>query len=124
MDDVEQDLADFLTSEGVLLRPDPVHHYYCMASPFLDGFIQSTLIPHNFPNSLSLVLLLEDGGNGLHVLGILIESLKFFNKDLIHLAASHSYKTSKVQIPSIPDSHIPQESVYDMELVRVLSNWL
>jgi hypothetical protein len=37
--DAERDLADFLTSEGVLLKPDPVQHYYCMASPLLDGII-------------------------------------------------------------------------------------
>jgi hypothetical protein len=95
-----------------------------MASPLLDGFIQNTLIPCKFSNSPLSVPLLEDGGEGLHVLNILIESLKFFNKALICLAASRSYKTSKVKIPSVPDGHIPRESVYDTELMRILSNWL
>jgi len=105
-DGVEQDLADFLTSEGALLKPDPVQPYYCMVSPLLDGVIQNTHIPHQFPNSPSLVPPLEDGGNGLHVLGILIESLKFFHKALICLATSHFYKTPKVEIPSVPYGHI------------------
>jgi hypothetical protein len=122
--DAERDLADFLTSEGVLLKPDPVQHYYCMASPLLDGFIQNTLIPRQFPDSPSSAPPLEDGGKGPHVLGILIESLKFFDKALIRLTASRSYKISKVKIPSVPDDHVPRESVYDTELMRILSNWL
>jgi hypothetical protein len=106
-DDVERYLADSLTSKGVLLRPDPIQHYYCMASPLLDGLIRNRLIPCIFPNSPSLVPPLEDGGKGLHVLGILIKSLKFFDKALIRLATSRSYKTSKVKISSVPDSHVP-----------------
>ena len=123
-DDVEWYLADSLTSKGVLLRPDPVQHYYRMASPLLDGLIRNRLILHIFPDSPSSVPPLEDGGKGLHVLGILIKSLKFFNKALIHLTASHSYKTSKVKISSVPDGGVPQESVHDTELMRILSNWL
>jgi hypothetical protein len=99
---VEQDLADFLTSEGALLKPDPVQHYYRMASPLLDGLIWNTLIPRKFPDSPLSVPPLEDGGKGLHVLGILIESLKFFDKALICLAPYHSYKKSKVKILSVP----------------------
>jgi hypothetical protein len=123
-DHVEQNLADFLTSEGALWKPDSVRPYYCMASPLLDGFIRTTLIPSQFPDSPSSVPPLEDGGRGPHVLGILIESLKFFDKDLICLAVSRSYKTSKVKIPGVPDSRVPRESVYDTELMRILSNWL
>jgi len=124
--DVEQDLADFLTSKGALLKPDPVQHYYRMASPLLDGLIRNTLIPRKFPDSPSSVQVppLEDGGKGLHVLGILIESLKFFDKALIRLAPDHSYKKSKVKILSVPDGYVPRESVYDTELMRILSNWL
>lgn len=120
---VERDLADFLTSEGVLLKPGRPH-YYCMASPLLDGIIRNTLIPRNFPDSPSSVPPLEDGGKGPHVLGILIESLKFFDKALIRLAVFRSYKTLKVKIPSVPDGRVPRESVYDTELMRILSNWL
>jgi hypothetical protein len=122
-DYTELELADFLTSEGALLKADPTLPRYCMASPLLDVFIRTTLIPRKFPNAPSLCLPLE-GGGGPHVLTILTESLKFFDKALIRLAASRSYKTSKVKIPSIPDSHVPRESVYDTELMRILSNWL
>jgi hypothetical protein len=98
-DDVERDLADFLTSEGALLKPDPVRPRYCMASPLLDGFIRNILIPRKFPDSPSSAPPLQDGGKGLHVLRILIESLKSFDKGLIRLAASCSYKPSKVKSP-------------------------
>ena len=123
-DDVERDLADFLTSEGVLLKPNSVRSCYCMASPLLDAFIRNTLIPRQFPHSPSSVPPLEDGGKGLDVLAILIQSLKFFDKALIRLAASRSYKTSQVKMSSVPDGRVPRESVYDTELMRILSNWL
>ena len=120
----EWDLADFLTSKGALLKSDSVQPYYCMASPLLDAFIRNTLIPRQFPHSPSSVPPLEDGGKGLDVLAILIESLKFFDKALIRLAASRSYKTSQVKMSSVPDGRVPRESVYDTELMRILSNWL
>ena len=121
-DDVERDLADSMVSIGALLKPDSVRPYYRMASPLLDGLIRCRLIPNKFPDSPSSVLPYEDGQ--FLFLGILIESLKFFDKALIRLAASRSYKTSKVEIPGVPDGHVPRESVYDMELMRILSNWL
>ena len=120
----ERDLADFLTSEGALLRADAVQPHYCMASPLLDGLIRTTLIPSAFPASPSSALPLQDGEKGVDILGILIESLKFFDKALIRLASSFSYKTSKAKIPGVPDGHVPRESIYDTELVRILSNWL
>lgn len=123
-DDAEQALGNFLTSEGVLLKPDPAQPHYYMASPLVDGLIRNKLIPQLFPGSPSSAPPLQDEGRGLHVLGTLIESLKFFDKTLIHLAASHSYKTSKVRIPSLPNGRVPRESVYDTELMRILSNWL
>ena len=61
-DDVERDLADLLTSEGALLKPDSVRPYYCMASPLLDGLIRNSLIPLKFPDSPSSVPPLEEWG--------------------------------------------------------------
>ena len=60
----------------------------------------------------------------LNILDVLIESLKFIDKDLIRLAVSRSYKTSPVNIRGSLDRHVPRESVYDTELMRILSNWL
>ena len=118
----DRNLADSLTTEGVLFKKNPVGSIYRMDSPLLDGFIRNNIIPKLFSNSPRMIP--PHGVGGPDVLGILIESLKFFDKDLIQLAAIRSYKTSKVKIASIPDSHVPRESVYDTELMRILANWL
>ena len=115
--------ANALTSEGVLLRPNPDIACYRMASPLMEGFIRNRIIPAKFPNAPSSVVPFQPTG-GADVLGILIESLKFFDKDLIHTASSRSYKTPKVKIPPSHGLHVPRESVYDTELMRILANWL
>src|SRR5258708_8213459 len=46
--DQTEDLADFLTSEGVLLKPDPAKANYRMASALVDGFLRTRLIPLTF----------------------------------------------------------------------------
>jgi hypothetical protein len=55
---------------------------------------------------------------------MLVESLKVFDKDLISKAASRSYKKSKVKVHSLFDRRVPRESVYETELIRILTNWL
>ncbi|KAM6503837.1 hypothetical protein JOM56_000780 [Amanita muscaria] len=120
----EENLADFLTSEGVLLKSEPAKARYRMASPLVDGLIRNRLIPLIFRNAPSSALPLQNDGITIHVLDTLIESLKFFDKTLIRDAFSRSYKTPKVTIRGTPSGHVPRESVYDTELMRILSNWL
>ena len=111
--------ADFLTTEGVLLRPDPKVACYRMASPLMDGLIRNQLIPARFPNAPSSIPVLQHGC--VDVLGVLIESLRFFDKALILSASSRSYKKPKVKFS---DDHVPRESVYDTELMGILANCL
>ena len=113
----EEQQANFLTAEGVLLCSAP--HDYHLASAFVDRLIQRYLIPERFPNTPST----SNNGRPL-VLEILSQSLKFFDKDLIHLAAAQSYKQSKVNVGGLRSAHVPQESVYNTELMRILVNWL
>jgi len=115
--------ADTLTSEGVLLKPNPALACYRMASPLVDGLIRNKLIPTRFPNAPSSPPPLQHTGD-VDILGILIESLKFFDKALILNASSCSYKTSKVKIQGPHGRHVPRESVYDTELMRILANWV
>ena len=115
--------ADALTSEGVLLKPDPDVACYRMASPLVDGLIRNQLLPDRFPNAPSSRLPLRPTAD-VDILGILVESLKFFDKDLILDASSVSYKTPKAKIPSSHGRHVPRESVYDTELMRILASWL
>ena len=115
--------ADTLTSEGVLLKPNPAMACYRMASPLVDGLIRNQLIPARFSNAPSSPPPLQHTGD-VDVLGILIESLKFFDKALTLNASSCSYKTPKVKIHGPHGRHVPRESVYDTELMRILANWV
>lgn len=54
----------------------------------------------------------------------LIESLKFFDKDLIRATGSRSFKSSTVLVCGVSGSHVPRESVYDAELMRIFCCWL
>jgi len=119
---VEKD-ANTLTSEGVLLKPDPAWPCYRMVSPLVDGLIRNQLIPARFRNAPSSPLPLQQTGD-IDVLGILIESLKFFDKALVLMASSCSYKIPKVKIRGSCHGAVPRESVYDTELMRILANWL
>ncbi|KIM39967.1 hypothetical protein M413DRAFT_446873 [Hebeloma cylindrosporum] len=123
VNDMDRKLAHLLTSEGVLLKPDSLQHSYCMASALMDGFIRNELIPRLFPNCPASAPPLEAGGKGIHVLGILVESLKTFDKDLMRCASFRSYKKPKVKVLDAPYGNVPRESVYDTELMRILSNW-
>ena len=75
-------LVDFLTAQGVLLKPDAVRPHYRMASPLIDGLIRTRVIPVQFPNAPTIPPIQSDG-KVLRVLDTLIESIKFFDKDLI-----------------------------------------
>ena len=115
--------ADTLTSEGVLLKPDPFLARYRMASPLVDGLIRNQVIPNIFPDAPSSPPPRQNTGH-VDVLGLLTESLKFFDKALILNASFCSYKKSKVKISTSHGFDVPRESVYDTELIRILANWL
>jgi hypothetical protein len=119
----DEELADFLTAEGVLLRPGAALHYR-MASPLIDGLIRAQVIPFQFPNAPSAVPPCGSNQAGLLVLDTLIESLKFFDKDLIRLASFLSYKSSTVRVRGLSHIPVPRESAYAIELMRILSSWL
>jgi hypothetical protein len=120
----DQKLADFLTAEGVLLRPDAARPVYCVASSLMDGLVRACVIPAQFPNGPESKPPHRNNETTLCVLETLIESLKFFDKDLICMAPERSYKYSKVKIGGKINVAVPRESVYDTELMRILGNWL
>ena len=122
--DEEEDLADFLTTEGVLLRPDPVVPTYRMASALVDGLLRRKVIAYKFRNAPSTEPPFQNSRTSLHVLTALTQSLKCFDKELVRLAPSRSYKSSKVKVSGSSDVQVPRESIYDTELMRILSNWL
>lgn len=119
-------LADFLTAEGVLLRPDEGKRIYHMASPLLDGYIQTSILPAKFSRTPSIAPPTQTKNNDvtLDVLEVLKESLKSLDKNTIRLAVFRSYKTALVQVGGLSRAPVPRESVYNTELMGVLSNWL
>lgn len=119
----DEALADYLTLEGVLLRPDVQQRKYQVASPPIDGLIRMRVIPSLFRNA-PVVPIPDIRTNVPDILFILTESLKCFDKDLIRSAFSHSYKSSKVPVNGCRKTAVPRESVYDTELMRILTNWL
>ncbi|ORY98435.1 P-loop containing nucleoside triphosphate hydrolase protein [Lobosporangium transversale] len=119
----KQRLADFLTAEGVLIRLDGSK--YCMASAFIDSFVRRYIIPSKYPHAPSESPPKKRGGS-LDILEIMKIALRFFDKNLIMQAGSRSYKGSGKTVKVMGDCNVsvPRESVYDAELMRVLTNWL
>jgi hypothetical protein len=111
----DETLADFLTAEGILLRSIRGDLSYRMASPLLDGYIRTTILPLKNKENNEAVL---------DVLETLKESLRFFDKANIQLAVHRAYKISTVRVGGRSRSSVPRESVYDTELMGILSNWL
>ena len=124
VDDEEEDLADFLTSEGVLSRPHPGSLTYRMTSLLVDGLLRRKVIAYKFRNIPPGDPPFSDSKNSLDVLSALTQSFKCFDKQLIRLAADRSFKVSNVKVGGFSKARVPRESVYDTELMRILTNWL
>jgi len=94
-----------------------------MASPLLDGYqyIRTSILPSKFSRTPSITPPFDNNTRSLNVLETLKESLKYFDKDSIRLAAFRSYKVSPVKVGGASRT---RESVYDTELMGILSNWL
>ena len=117
--DRDEDLADLLTSEGVLSRPNRAHLKYHVTSPLIDSLIRLKVIPHQFPAAPRLQLPPD-----MPIPRILEECLKCFDKELMREARWRSSKVSRVPINGSSNVPVPRESVYDTELMRILCNWL
>ena len=119
----EVDLADSLTAEGVSLKQDLGMPCYRTTSPLIDQLVRSWVIPVQFPNAPSSPPPYRNETRRLYILDALIESIKFFDRDLIRTA--NSYKLSSgVRVCGHSKSQVPRESVYDTELMRIFSAWL
>ena len=112
-------LADFLTAEGVLLRPVAEEPKYCVASPLIDALVTLQVIPNQFPIAPSIPVPII-----LDIPFVLTEALKCFDKDLIQSAYSFSFKPSKVPVNGSRHTQVPRESIYVTELKRILCHWL
>jgi hypothetical protein len=121
--DEELDHADFLTAEGVLRKSDLVSQTYHMTSALVDGLLRRKVIAVKFRNAPPTEPPFYNSRQSVDILSALTEALKCFDKRLIHLAPSRSYKISTVVVNGSRKAQVPRESVYDTELMRILSNW-
>ena len=120
----DQCLANFLTAEGVLFKLEPGSSTYRMTSALVDGLVRRTVITHLFPNAPQVNPIFDESGQ-IDVLDSLTKSLRCFDKEHICLASFRSYKSSKMlKVNGSRNGQVPRESVYDTELMRILSNWL
>lgn len=124
--DEDKTMADFLTAEGILLNRDDG---CSMASAYIDTFVRRYVIPKKYPQCPSSIIPIEKEDHqdrSLDVLAALKEALPFFDKGLISQSPTQSYKKSggAIRVDGIIDKQVPRESVYDGELLRILSGWL
>ncbi|PKC62254.1 hypothetical protein RhiirA1_465407 [Rhizophagus irregularis] len=96
--DIEDQLAQFLVAERVLIRDEMTKYAYKMSSSLIDMLIWQRVIPLVY---------------------------KSFPKNIISSAFDKSYKVADdLYVNGIKNIQVPQESVYDTELCRVLVNWI
>jgi len=95
-----ENLADFLTTEGVLLKLNRKQRLYHMSSPLLDGYIRTSILPARFSRTPLKPPEFEFQKNSKRYshTQCLVGSYGITRilKDTIPLAASRSYKTSRV----------------------------
>lgn len=121
--DTDEDLADFLTSMGVLSRPNTGSLKYRVTSPLIDSLIRRRVIPAQF-SSAPIISPLGFCPRSLHIPRVLQEALKCFDKELMQMARWRSYKVPTVRVQGYSNIQVPRESVYDTELMRILCNWV
>jgi len=121
--DEESKLADFLTSEGVLRWVR--WRTYRMTSAYVDAFIRRVVLPSRYPNAPTEFPPNQDDLDVLHIPEVLITCLKFYDRSLMELAPTRSFKSSaNVRVGGHCGVPVARESVYDTECMRILSNWL
>ncbi|CAG8640408.1 10353_t:CDS:2, partial [Paraglomus brasilianum] len=117
-------LAAFLAAEGAL-QSDPLNEgiNFKISSPLVDMLIQQLVIPKAYPNAPSILIPNRADGS-LDTWRVLKECFQFFDKDLLRIATALSYKSSEVHVRGRTKLQVPRESVYNTELIRLLTNWL
>jgi len=122
--DDEKPTPDLLTSEGVLLKTDPDQLYYRMSSPLVDGLIRTKLLRALYPLTPPGVLPRRHD-DSLDIVRIVEKAVTLFDRQHMADASQTSFKSSgTLTVHGRKKCQVPRESVYDTELMRVLSNWL
>lgn len=119
----DKESADFLTSEGVLVKDHSDQLYYRMSSPLVDGLLRTQLLHVSYPLTHLGSPLLR-GNNSLDIVETLKKAVGRFDRQ--HIADAHrtAFKSSGgIAVNKMKQRQVPRESVYDTELMRILSIW-
>ncbi|RIA99389.1 hypothetical protein C1645_730990 [Glomus cerebriforme] len=121
-DSEEKKLAEFLTAEGVLIRNEMMNNFK-MSSMFVDELIQRYVIPILY-SSAPTNAVPKKPDDSLDIINILKIAIQFFDKEIIYKAFNRSFKTAHVYVKGQKNILVPQESMYNLELSRILVNWI
>ncbi|CAG8496711.1 10657_t:CDS:2 [Gigaspora margarita] len=111
---MQNDLAMFLTAEGVLI-PGEDAETYKVSSPL-------QIVPKVFLTSSKVEISYHPSTGILNILTTLIQVVCVFDQETIKF--NNSFKIAHVPVNNANNREVPRESVYDAELYRVMSNWL
>ncbi|KAK0196667.1 hypothetical protein F5146DRAFT_1217698 [Armillaria mellea] len=98
----ERILIEFLTAEGILVRPVITRFEYRTASAFVDGFLRQALFSTRYPIHPDDALPVVD--NKLVVFDAIKEATRCFDWNLVSVTP-------------------PRQGLYDTELGRIFTNW-
>ncbi|RUO95606.1 hypothetical protein BC936DRAFT_143632, partial [Jimgerdemannia flammicorona] len=119
-DNDEIRLSELLAKEGVLMVTN--RNTFIMASPLLRSLIMKNVITNQLPCPSTGVPLRQD--YSLNVLEVLKTVVPLFvQRDMIN-GAEFSYKVAPVKVNDSSNKRVPRESVYQQQLVGILTNWL
>ena len=92
--------------------------------PMIDSLVRHRVIPTIYPPAPCTRIPKKYEGRPLGLLPILKEALQTPDREPIARAAGCSYKVAKIKVGGRNEVKVPRESVYDSEMIRILSNWL
>ncbi|RUS18183.1 hypothetical protein BC937DRAFT_89064 [Endogone sp. FLAS-F59071] len=119
-------LAIFLVGEGILLPAEGAGNEmaFKMSSPYMDSLIRRRILP-SLDKFAPKKAPIKRTNETYDVLQLVLDAVKYFNKDILCNAFIHAYKTPRYgKVEGRTFQNVPRESVYDSELYRVLICWL
>ncbi|RHZ47929.1 hypothetical protein Glove_564g63 [Diversispora epigaea] len=119
--ETKRHLAKFLTAEGVLVSGKNSGTFK-ISSPLVHWLVFQRIIPQVFPTSPKVEVPRHSTTGALDILNALKLVVCVFDQETIK--SCNSFKLAHVLVDNVNNRKVPRESVYDVELYRIMSNWL
>ncbi|KAF9172172.1 hypothetical protein BGX20_006216 [Mortierella sp. AD010] len=122
--EMDVELAGFLVSEGVLSPVEDKTKTFRVSSPFVDSLVRRRILPGIDSNVPKRAPISRTNGEYC-VYDYVVTAASYFNKDVLRMAPIRTFKEAKIgTVGGKSRMDVPQESVYQGELGRILSDWL